>query len=182
MSKTAGVVGAEPKGKLRAGVVPVSTRIEWREYFKDFCQRHGGANGPVPYGKALLLFPDGWIYSATDHQGPEREPPEDPVELNRLGLYYWGRLRSMVRKEVKALERQQKSFEEMQRSHGGKLPIKATVFDPETGKFRTENDAEAVIEGRLIDLRSALSMCDERLTELKAERRPFNGRRFQNQG
>ena len=68
----------------------------WREYFLAFQEQHGE---PIQEGK-LLLFADGWTYSAFSHRGPETPPPADPLALADLKRRYWrGRL-ALVRKLI----------------------------------------------------------------------------------
>jgi hypothetical protein len=71
-------------------------RLNWKEYFKAFCEQHGGC--PVKH-RGVLLFRDGWRYSATDYAGPETPPPVDLEKRAELHRAYW----SLRLKELESL-------------------------------------------------------------------------------
>jgi hypothetical protein len=62
-------------------------RINWRDYYHEFCRLHGE---PVivdfPDGPRQL-FADGWTY-AMRYRGPEWPPPSDSDELTRLQVTF----------------------------------------------------------------------------------------------
>jgi len=79
-------------------------KIDWLEYFREFSLMHGG--NPIEHRKnpdvrksGFLLFPDGWMYSASNVTGPEYPPPIDKEEHIKLIRKYW-----TVRKEAWEVE------------------------------------------------------------------------------
>lgn len=72
--------------------------IDWRAYFRAFCEAHGG--DPVPF-RGRLLFRDAWTYSSTDYRGPEWPPPDDPAPWIRA---YWLIRIKLARMELRTVE------------------------------------------------------------------------------
>ena len=80
----------------KSGAHPnLSVDVDWKETFRSFCRLHGEGRWPIEY-KGTLLFPDGWRFSTTSHQGPVWPAPTDPLELARLQrAYFTVRLKSL---------------------------------------------------------------------------------------
>jgi hypothetical protein len=79
----------------------VNLRIDWAQYFRDFCSAHGATEKcpPLMYGNRLL-FPDGWSYGAHSHKGPEWPPPIDPEKKWQQVRTYWRLRRRAVNHEL----------------------------------------------------------------------------------
>ena len=76
-------------------------RLDWRAYFHEFSQRHGG--NPIVIG-GRQVFEDGWQYSAHDYKGPEWAPPDDPKTFARLLTSYWKERRRIVFEQLQPLK------------------------------------------------------------------------------
>lgn len=143
---------------------PVSVRLDWRAYFREFSALHGG--DPVIY-KGRLLFADGWTYSASDYQGPEWPPPDDPKALANLQRWYWGRRRTIVRHELFTLRESLLSLETAQRNRSAPLQQIVTVKVWNEGLGRDANVWQAKnvdlegMRGRLAWLEEDLGRCSE---------------------
>jgi hypothetical protein len=96
----------------------IRIEIDWEQYFKDFCELHG--KYPVMFD-GVLLFPDGWRYSSTDHMGPEYPPPKNPRQLNSLLIVYWERRREIVEVEYRNLRGYIEDIENLQRNRSASL-------------------------------------------------------------
>ena len=81
--------------------------LDWKAYFQHFCRAHGG-DDLMPWGaelgKGILVFPDGWTYSATDYAGPEWPPPTSKRELRKLQVHYWQKRKDAARRAVFTIE------------------------------------------------------------------------------
>lgn len=76
----------------RSGAVEISLDLpsiefDWVAYFRGFSARHGGH--PVKWTDRLILFRDGWTYSAFNYEGPEYPPPREPEKMHSLQVSYW---------------------------------------------------------------------------------------------
>lgn len=143
----------------------LAVRLDWRAYFKEFCDLHG--RDPVPY-RGRLLFPDGWTYSSTDYAGPEWPPPDDPAELLAVQSSYWRRRRGIVRRECVTLQLAVQSLAEMQGCKSVPLQQVVQIRDSETNKLVTSRrplDLEA-LKGRLTWLEEDVAECNRHLAEL----------------
>lgn len=140
--------------------------LDWQAYFKEFCLAHG--NNPIMFG-GVLLFEDGWTYSAHDHSGPEWSPPKDVEELHQLMLAYWQRRRAIVQHEAKQLAQHIHHLEELQQSR--KVPLQQVIawFDSEAKRWHKETgplDLEGM-RGRLQWLDDDVQMCEEKVKEFE---------------
>lgn len=104
-----------------------SLDIDWRAYFLDFCNRHGGA--PVLHGRDRLLFRDGWMYSAREYRGPEWRAPDDPKELRVLQLAYWTIRREEVRNYRLGLIETRNAIKSLMDSREGDIPVRKLVWN-----------------------------------------------------
>jgi hypothetical protein len=84
----------------------VSSAIVWSDYFRQFSLVHGG--NPVIYKRnpesgtgGMLLFPDGWMYSAGNMRGPEFPPPKDRDKHLALIRDYWNIKLSVLKEELR---------------------------------------------------------------------------------
>lgn len=162
----------------RDPIFPKRLRLDWRAYFRGFCEEHGS---PIEHG-GKLLFPDGWQYSSSDYQGPEWQPPTDPKELRRLGLAYWSKRRAILRAEARIARTEMESVVALQKVRcGAPLKVKVMRTDDETGERRWEADRI-----NLGDMRQRVEMleadeaeCVQKIEELKAgvARSPFDGKK-----
>jgi len=126
----------------------VHIKIDWREYFRLFVERHGE---PVKHGEHFLLFPDGWRYSSTKHEGPELEPPIDPREKTDLQLTYWHRVKVRLHNELQELEAQLKGLQRLADSRS--LPIQHRVVylggEPGAPRLQVSESSELDLTGLL---------------------------------
>lgn len=108
-------------------------RPDWRAYFLDFCQRHGG--DPVE-AEGRLLFRDGWGYAHNNYRGPEYPPPNSLDELARLQLVYWRRRREILVRKRDKLMYDMESLAQAQQVRSAPIPVKGiqTVQD-DTGRL-----------------------------------------------
>lgn len=148
--------------QIRGAKVPV-VRINWRMYFRDFCQQHGP---PLTHG-GRLLFPDGWTYSATDWKGPEWAPPEDPIALAMLVRRYWKLRRVAVLEALTQARLTLASCVEAQSARSATLQQIIKYMDPDTGRLTTVErplDLEGM-EQRVESLRLELMQAEEHIVE-----------------
>lgn len=162
-----------PDGVIRgiaariARSTPRRPRLDWREYYIQFEQRHGG--DPVLYDNTIL-FRDGWRYSATDHAGPEYPPPESKEELRHLQLVYWDTRRQELRLVHHQLAVRANGLRSLQTMKDGPL-MQVTVGPDDEGKpqaFRGPvnlEDIEADAEATLREM----NVCIEHIEELRRE-------------
>lgn len=128
----------DESNKLTNGYSSVMVTLDWETYFKEFCSAHG--KYPVVYGKEdeFLLFPDGWMYSATSYEGPEFQPPKDIGELLQLQLYYWGRRYRIIKREYNDLKNDLVNLESVAREKS--LPLyQLNEYQNSEGKTVTES-------------------------------------------
>ncbi len=103
--------------------------LDWEQYFRTFCEAHG--RYPVMYG-GMLLFPDGWMYSSTDYEGPEYPPPKDnPTALKALSLHYWQRRYEIVSGQYNELRRIVTGLEQLQLARSSALQQRISYRDDE---------------------------------------------------
>lgn len=139
-------------------------RIDWKAYFKAFCEAHGD---PILY-KGRLLFPDGYQYSATDYAGPEY-PPEESLERAYRIVYYRER-RKLLRERESALIRRLEALERLQSALSVPLQYSWTDRDETTGKIMrgTQSlDFDIQLREPIEDVRADMKRCEEMLRELK---------------
>lgn len=115
--------GAGQRGK------PPSFQVDWREYFRRFCQAHGGAAHPPFMKSGRLWFFDGWGYSATDWAGPEYPPPADKDELTRVKRIYWKLRRTAVRLELFKATYVMEEIERLVASHDLVPPVRVEWWE-----------------------------------------------------
>lgn len=144
---------------------PYEVVLDWRAYFKRFCEQHGG--NPVSHG-GRLLFGDGWSYSSTDYMGPEWSPPTDPDELRVLLTAYWTRRRLIVKAEYDALA---KTFDGLKRDAAVRsVPLQQRIVVQEEnaeGKIVVRQQAIDLdlqaVQLRLEWLRGDVEQCNSKL-------------------
>ena len=145
----------------------LEVELDWEAYFKDFCNAHG--KYPVVAGD-LLLFPDGWRYSSTDHAGPEYPPPTDPDRLNQLLRSYWLRRYDIVRREYRRVDALYSSLRNLQ--SGKSVTLKQRVsFRDDDGQVRTSAEPVnlTLLEKRIEWLNTDVDTCLSKLKELMPE-------------
>jgi hypothetical protein len=141
--------------------VKTTIRLDWRAYFAKFCEEHGE---PVNY-RGRLLFRDGYMYSATNHAGPEYSPPAGE-ELLRLQRDYWSLRRKMIQEQIDDLTYVAESVFQMQAGRSVKLQ-QTNVYKDDEGKVKIEVgdvDRVAMLE-RMRWLVAEAKECDVRLQE-----------------
>jgi len=121
-----------PLSKPTNGIV---IRIDWKAYYLKFVEQHGGF--PVHY-LGRLLFRDGWMYSATDHKGPEWNPLYDnegkevpPEKLIELKVAYWSLRLKSLRLAHRELVQAFDSLKQLQLSRSAPMQHTVTYVDDE---------------------------------------------------
>lgn len=152
-------IGLEPNA--------LEIEIDWPQYFRDFCEKHG--QYPVLYN-STLLFPDGYRYSASDYQGPEWAPPDDPTELNKLRQKYYSRRLLIVREEHRKMDGWLKDIINLQRNLSCPLSQRVTTKDDE-GKLLIQSYKldMVVLNKRLEWLAQDIKDCENMLVSLGVE-------------
>lgn len=145
-------------------------RIDWKQYFQDFCELHGGF--PMTVGERLA-FADGWTYAKNDYRGPEWPPPEDPRELWELIRAYWKLRRRAVRFELFRARETHAGIEEAMRARSAPLTTYSQVVDEETGRATVVRAPLSTDEVRhhIEWLEDDLRIADERLKHAELELR-----------
>lgn len=141
-------------------------RLNWRAYFEQFCEVHGG--DPVEH-RGRLLFRNGWTHSSTDYAGPEWEPPEDPRELQKLRVAYWAKRRSMVKHELFGLQIQLGGLQALAKEKCCPLKQVVAALDEhgnETNRVETRLLDLSRLRGRIGWLEADLKECGEQLRAL----------------
>ena len=139
----------------------MNIELNWKAYFKEFTQIHGG--DPVTYA-GRLLFRDGWTYSATDYVGPEWPPPAEP-KLGYLKWQYWNIRRQAVKQELEERKNIYESLIEMQKTKSATLQQVIITYD-DKGKPKRESGSLDLtnLKARIDILEMAWIEC---LTELE---------------
>ena len=154
-------VGKEA-GRLDSPDKLLSWRVDWAEYFRRFSDLHGG--NPVELG-GVLVFEDGWQYSATDPSGPEYPPPTKLEELLKLRLAYLRERAGIVRDEVKALREARARLAELLLAKNAPLPRRVFLGKDDKGLATWEHQDLSLIA---IDAR--LEWLDADLAETERRR------------
>ena len=141
-------------------------RLDWKAYFKRFCQDHGDSVSHA----GRLLFQDGWTYSSTDYEGPEWQPPKDPKELKSLQLAYWQIRLGIVTSELRSLQDRLRYLEEAQSIRATPLQQRVSYMEEKNGKMvsvvdRVDLDLDG-LKGRVSWLEADMVECREKLKEL----------------
>lgn len=140
----------------------IVVRLDWRAYFAKFCEEHGE---PVNY-RGRLLFRDGYMYSATNHAGPEYSPPVGEA-LSQLQSEYWTLRRRMIQEQIDDLTYVAESVFQMQAGRSVKLQ-QVTSYKDDEGRVKVEIgdvDREALVE-RMKWLVAEAKSADEMLRSL----------------
>lgn len=161
----------KPKRRSREGLPDLRVELDWRAYFRAFCEAHGE---PHEVG-GRLWFEDGWSYSNTAYAGPEYPPPADPERLRRCQLDYWRQRRSEVNDERRLLASRLRGIEDLQSAKSMPLLRKVKVSEdgtmPDGTPFRRARfeaapiDAEALMV-RLEGLTREQVHCETKIKEL----------------
>lgn len=138
-------------------------RLDWKAYFYEFCGLHGE---PVLYKESRLLFRDGWMYSATDYEGPEFPPPEDNQELDKLVLEYWTIRKDALTKMVTKLHHHIKVIRDTQATHSAPLQQITYIQDGDKRRRSYKRVDTSGIEARIEWIEADLRECEERLAEI----------------
>lgn len=152
-------------------------RVDWRQYFRDFCEKHGD---PLTHPSgAVLLFPDGWSYSATSHRGPEWPPPDDPQQHWEQVRLYWRLARLGIRRELVVAREELAGVVAAVQLRSACLTVTTTVRDPDTGaatRVSTPLDPAdfrarvAELEADLAGAESKVRACETELLLLRLPR------------
>lgn len=141
-------------------LAPPLPRIDWRQYFLDFCEVHGKVPMELD-GK--LVFSDGWSYSCNDHRGPEYPPPEEPKELQQLLLRYWHRRRTAVELELRKARIALETAENAVANRSAQLTVYSQIRDPESGRIMVSRAPLNIDDyrGRVEWLEADAKICDD---------------------
>lgn len=156
----------KPPKEFELGVI-----FDWRAYYVRFKEEHGE---PIAY-KGRLLFPDGWMYSATNYAGPEWEPTKDKALLRIQQRVYWTLRRVLLQTELTRIVRvvaQLKQFQELKN-----VPLQKVVLKKEGGVYIKDGvrdlGPDDLYPERIEDLKCLVNQCEERLVELGIESMGF---------
>lgn len=138
--------------------------LDWRAYFYKFVEAHGE---PIVDGN-VLLFQDGWRYSADDYAGPEYPPPKELQALLELQIRYWKRRRIIVRAERDRLDSTIQGLDELRKSRPVPLQRAVIAWDDVSGKLSRQNtDIDwFALKERLKWLIEDVRRCDDALHQL----------------
>lgn len=141
-------------------------QLDWKAYFEAFSSLHGGY--PVNY-KGVLLFQDGWTYSAFHYEGPETAPPTNPRELNTLLRAYWRTRKSIAIRERKELSRLLESLKDIQRQHSAPLQTVVRYLDTQTKSIQSKSEPVDIrlLEMELEQVVREVEHCDETLVSIE---------------
>lgn len=154
-------------------------KIDWRAYYREFCEIHGGE--PVLYGHnketgkgGWLLFSDGWRYPRTV-TGPETPPRSDKEQLELIRSY-WTIKRDTLKTEVKELSDRIRSYVSAQQKCSAPVMVKQRIVKEDNeGNRRHKFQAEAIdFEGMLTTLQylaNDLKHADEMLKDVRVPER-----------
>lgn len=145
---------------------PVQARLDWRAYFKAFCELHGE---PLRFGKARLLFPDGWQYNSRSHAGPEYPPPTDTRSRILLQKEYWNLRLEIVGDQRDKLEAKLKGLEELRQLCSAPLQETRVYYDGESKRIESGPLDTAPLCARLVWLTGELEKCNKQLETLGRE-------------
>ena len=160
------------KGKLP---IRPKVAIDWRQYFLDFCEKHG--RPLLAIDGRRLLFPDGWSYGL-DHKGPEWRPPDDPTEYWRQVLQYWRLYRVGVSRELVRAREELAGVRAALESRSAPMTVASVIRDPDTGKATrvtrplAVEEFEQAVAGLELDLADVNAKVLECETELRLLRMP----------
>lgn len=111
-------------------------QLDWRAYFKAFCEMHGG--NPVLHN-GRLLFSDGWMYSVDSLSGVEYGAPLDETELTKLQIEYWQARKKIVASEYEQLAVLKDMLLKTQADRSAPLQHTFRLTDDDTGKTVTRS-------------------------------------------
>jgi len=146
-------------------------RLDWNAYFKEFSRIHGG--DPVLWRRSkefnsggLLLFRDGWAYSAADRTGPEYPPPDNPRQLKHLVRVYWALRKRILKEELRLIREQIVDFVRTQQQRNAPLQVRSSIIvTGDDGQRTRQALIEDVNYDLLLDMGVQLSedikSCDE---------------------
>lgn len=148
---------------------PAYLTLDWDAYFETFKTEHGD---PVRW-KGLLLFQDGWRYSAKHKSGPEYPPPNDTEQLHYLKTYYWLTRLNIVTAERNMLRDTVVGLRALQRNHHLPLQQQTSVYDELSGRHAYKAqilDIDELEHGRLAWLEQDVLDCQRQLQQLQNEK------------
>jgi len=144
----------------------VTIRLNWKAYFKKFCEEHG--EDPVQYMGNRLLFRDGWMYSSVDFEGPEYIPPEDSKKLDVLLLYYHRSKLAFIKQEFEYLSQMLNSLTGFQTNKS--VPLQETItFENDEGKSQavTQDWEPSVLTDRIECCQEIIDKCNNEIKSIK---------------
>lgn len=148
------------------------TRVDWRRYFRDFCEIHGQGYPPLtrPDG-TRLLFPDGWSYATDSHRGPEWPPPDDRKEFHEAVRTYWRLYRLAVRRALVVAREELAAVRIAVQRRSAPLTVRVTTVDPDSGVAETNRQPLRVedYEARVAELEQDLALSERNVTEQETE-------------
>lgn len=142
-------------------------RIDWRQYFRDFCEAHGRFGLEL---RERLVFPDGWSYNPRDYKGPEWPPPDDPREKFTLILEYWQRRKAAVKTELARAQLRYSTAAEAIQVRSVPIPTVSYVRDEEGQVQAVRGHLDlADLQGRVDWLKEDLALAEQGELEAKQE-------------
>lgn len=140
-------------------------KIDWRAYWKEFQRAHG--DYPVKY-RGVLLFRDGWTYSASHYEGPEWPPPEDAHELKKLVRAYWLHHKREIRSLWWPKEQELRNLEQLQSVKSLSLQVVGVETTEDGYRRRTASPLDLEpLRFEVAHLKDILAECDVQIKLLE---------------
>lgn len=147
----------------------LSLKVDWRAYYRLFCQLHGGR--PVNY-KGIQLFRDGWTYGLKDYDGPEWAPPQEEEERKALIQAYWAVRKVQVERLLLTLRLRVEGLKNLQAAKSAPVQVAHYTWDDDKNtKVRQVRDLDLTLfDGQLAELEADLKECESQLLLLETQK------------
>jgi len=158
-------------------------KVNWRAYFTEFTKLHGGdpvsyRNNPEVPQSGHLLFPDGWMYSARNVEGPETKPPADEQQHLTLIRQYWIIRKDILSRQFVTMRDGIEGLVRAQQTRSALLQIPQTsIVETEGGGYRRAKVVAPVdFKELLFDLRALreeIITCQRKLNKIEIPESAF---------
>jgi hypothetical protein len=150
-------------------------KVDWKAYFREFSAVHGGEpilylRNPESRRSGYLLFPDGWMYSSWNVEGPEYPPPADEKKHRALIRAYWTIRKGALEVEYDGLYYTTQSLMRAQQQRSARLQVpEIVVVEDDNGKRRKHRQSTGVdfhiLLGRLSELVELIKVCKDKISK-----------------